>query len=81
MPLRRVELPVLQDMPKCRAWAGQLGQNAALPAPAPPLWTRRLDAVFLHPLWGPLIFLLVVMAVFQIDLLLARGRSWMACSR
>ena len=34
-------------------------------APAPPLWTRRLDAIFLHPVVGPLIFLLVVIGVFQ----------------
>ena len=27
--------------------------------------TRRLDAIFLHPIAGPLVFLLVVMAVFQ----------------
>ena len=29
------------------------------------MWTRRLDAVFLHPVAGPLIFVVVVMAVFQ----------------
>src|SRR6185312_7171710 len=34
-------------------------------APAPPIWTRRLDAIFLHPIAGPLVFLLVVIAVFQ----------------
>jgi ferrous iron transport protein B len=61
----RIELPVLQDIPKCRQWAQQVGTGAAYQAPAPPLWTRRLDAVFLHPLAGPLIFLLVVGAVFQ----------------
>ena len=39
--------------------------GASYQAPAPPLWTRRLDAVFLHPVAGPLIFALVVVAVFQ----------------
>src|SRR5262249_49224712 len=34
-------------------------------APAPPHWTRRLDAIFLHPIVGPLVFLLVVIGVFQ----------------
>jgi ferrous iron transport protein B len=59
------ELPVLQDVPKCRQWAGRVGTQAAYRAPAPPKWTRRLDAVFLHPIAGPLLFLLVVVAVFQ----------------
>jgi ferrous iron transport protein B len=59
------ELPVLQDIPKCRNWAASVGAKARYHAPAPPVWTRRLDAVFLHPLFGPLIFLVVVGAVFQ----------------
>jgi len=60
-----VELPVLDDVPRCREWAARIGQRAAYQAPAPRLWTRRLDAVFLHPVWGPLIFGAVVVAVFQ----------------
>lgn len=60
-----VELPVLQDVPACRQWARQVSHEADYRHPAPPLWTRRLDAVFLHPLGGPLIFLLVVALVFQ----------------
>ena len=64
-PPARVELPVLHDVPKCRQWAAKLGVRASYKAPAPPLWTRRLDAVFLHPVAGPLIFLAVVVAVFQ----------------
>jgi len=62
---RPVELPVLSDVPKCRAWAGRVGSKAAYLPPAPPKWTRRLDAVFLHPVAGPLIFAAVVIAVFQ----------------
>jgi ferrous iron transport protein B len=60
-----VELPVLQDIPKCRQWAARVGTRASYRPPAPPIWTRRLDAVFLHPVAGPLIFLGVVIAVFQ----------------
>ena len=62
---KRVELPILQEVPKCRQWAGRVGNKAAYHAPAPPIWTRRLDAVFLHPVLGPLVFLLVVEGVFQ----------------
>jgi ferrous iron transport protein B len=64
-PPPKIELPVLHDVPKCRQWAAQLGIRASYRAPAPPLWTRRLDAVFLHPIAGPLIFAAVVVAVFQ----------------
>jgi ferrous iron transport protein B len=64
-PPAKIELPVLQDVPKCRQWAAKIGVRASYQAPAPPLWTRRLDAIFLHPLAGPLIFLAVVIAVFQ----------------
>jgi ferrous iron transport protein B len=59
------ELPVLHDVPKCRQWAGSVGTQARYHAPLPPAWTRRLDAVFLHPVAGPLIFLAVVYGVFQ----------------
>jgi ferrous iron transport protein B len=64
-PPVRIELPVLQDLPKCRQWAANLGVRASYRAPAPPLWTRRLDGVFLHPVGGPLVFAAVVIAVFQ----------------
>ncbi len=61
----RLELPVLQDIPQCRRWAHDVGSGAAYRAPAPPIWTRRLDAVFLHPVGGVLIFLVIVAGVFQ----------------
>jgi ferrous iron transport protein B len=59
------ELPILQDVPKCREWAGRVGTEAKYRAPIPPAWTRRLDRLFLHPVFGPLIFLVVVAAVFE----------------
>jgi ferrous iron transport protein B len=64
-PQPRVELPVLPNLPARRRWAGRVGLQAGYTAPAPPEWTRRLDRVFLHPILGPLIFLVVVLAVFQ----------------
>ncbi len=60
------ELPVLQDVPKCRAWATRVSGHAAYRAPIPPKWTRRLDTLFLHPIAGPAIFALVVLSVFQV---------------
>ena len=61
-----MDLPVLQDVPKCREWAGRMGQGARYRPPAPPQWTHRLDSVFLHPVAGPVVFAVVVLAVFQI---------------
>ncbi len=60
-----LQLPVLQDVPKCRQWAMQVGRGSSYQSPAASLWTRRLDAVFLHPVAGPLVFALVIVAVFQ----------------
>jgi ferrous iron transport protein B len=62
----RVELPVIQNIPQCRAWAAKVGNQSKYQAPAPPLWTRRLDRIFLHPVGGPLLFLAVIVTVFQI---------------
>jgi ferrous iron transport protein B len=84
------ELPILHDVPKCRQWAGRVGSQASYHAPAPPKWTRRLDAVFLHPVAGPLLFLAVVVAVFQsifsvatpaqnaVDWLIQHSGNWVA---
>ena len=60
-----LDLPVLADIPKCRQWAVGMSDKAGYSQPAPPVWTRRLDSVFLHPVAGPIIFLFVVVAVFQ----------------
>jgi len=57
--------PVLQDFPQCRKWARQLGRRIDFRQPIPSVWTRRLDDIFLHKVWGPLIFVIVVGAVFQ----------------
>jgi len=58
-------LPILQDLPQCRKWANQLSCRVDYQRPLPSIWTRRLDDIFLHKLWGPLIFVIVVGAVFQ----------------
>jgi len=59
-----VELPVLNNVPQCREWAVKVSRDT-WKSPRPSPWSRRLDGVFLHPLWGPLVFLAVVVAVFQ----------------
>ena len=61
----RIELPILQDVPGRRHWAGRMSSLSGYRAPAPPLWTRRIDSVALHPIAGPILFAFVVLAVFQ----------------
>src|SRR5271166_3800436 len=60
-----VELPVIGNTRSVREWAVRVGENANYRRPAAPVWTRRLDNVFLHRVWGPVIFAGVVIAVFQ----------------
>jgi len=62
---RPVQLPVLQDLPACRQWATRVASDARYSRPAPQVWTQRLDSLFLHPLAGPAVFVLVVLFVFQ----------------
>ena len=59
------ELPILHDLRDCRQWAEQINIESNYRKPLPPVWTRRLDAIYLHRLWGPLIFLAVVIGIFQ----------------
>ena len=61
----RVELPVLNDVRGRRQWAGRMSAISGYQAPAPPLWTRRIDDVALHPVFGPILFAVVVLLVFQ----------------
>jgi ferrous iron transport protein B len=64
--LRPVQLPVLQTPAACRTWASQVTTRTGYQSPAASIWTQRLDSVLLHRLAGPLIFLAVVFAVFQV---------------
>ena len=61
-----MQLPVLQNAASCHQWASQVSSRTKYKAPNSPDWTRRLDAVLLHKIWGPLIFLAVVIGVFQV---------------
>jgi ferrous iron transport protein B len=61
----RIELPVLNNLASCRKWSGDVSDRSGYTRPSPPEWTYRLDRILLHPVLGPLVFLLVVIAVFQ----------------
>jgi ferrous iron transport protein B len=60
-----LELPVVGNTRSTREWAVRVGEKAKYRRPATPIWTRRLDAIFLHRVWGAVIFAVVVIAVFQ----------------
>jgi ferrous iron transport protein B len=60
-----MELPVVGSTRSVREWAVRVGENANYRRPATPIWTKRLDDVFLNRTWGPVIFTVVVIAVFQ----------------
>ena len=59
-------LPVLQNPVSCRKWSAQVTEVADYRHPSSPIWTIRLDRILLHRAWGPLVFLAVVIAVFQV---------------
>jgi ferrous iron transport protein B len=42
-----------------------MAADSAYRPPVAPIWTQRLDSVFLHRFLGPAVFLMVVVAVFQ----------------
>ncbi len=58
-------LPVVGSTRGYREWAVRVGENAKYRRPATPVWTQRLDSLFLHRIWGSVIFAVVVIAVFQ----------------
>jgi len=62
-------IPVIKaansDVVKCREWACTVTQNSSYRKPIPSAWTRRLDNVILDKRYGPIIFAVVVVAVFQ----------------
>ncbi len=62
----RIELPVMGNPRSYRQWAHGVSTRTKYKAPLSNAWTKRIDGVLLHKIWGPLIFLAVVFAVFQV---------------
>ena len=56
---------VVNDVVRCREWACTVAQNSSYRKPIPSGWTKRLDGLVLDKRWGPMIFAVVVIAVFQ----------------
>ncbi len=62
----RVELPVLGNAASTHNWAAQVSRRTGYQAPLSAANTHKIDNVLLHRIWGPLLFLLVVMGVFEV---------------
>ncbi len=85
-------LPVVDAFAARRRLVKQVVEAADFVPPGPSPMTERLDSVFLHRFWGPLLFLGVVLLVFQsiftwavplmdgIDWLIVTSGDWLAAT-
>lgn len=62
---REGALPMIEAFAQRQRHVREATRAAQYRPPGPPTLTERLDAVFLHPVWGILVFLAVVVLVFQ----------------
>ncbi len=58
-------LPVVGNAASTYTWAAQVSRRTGYRAPLSAENTRKIDNLLLHRIWGPLLFLLVVIAVFE----------------
>jgi ferrous iron transport protein B len=59
-------LPVLGNAASAHTWAAQVSRRTGYRAPLSVEGTRKIDNVLLHRFWGPLLFLVVVVGVFEV---------------
>ncbi len=70
-----VELPVIGNAASTHNWAAQVSRRTGYQAPLSAANTRKIDNVLLHRFWGPLLFLLVVVGVFEVVFALGQPLS------
>ena len=61
-----LELPVVGNAASAHTWAAQVSRRTGYRAPLSVEGTRKIDNVLLHRIWGPLLFLVVVVGVFEV---------------
>jgi ferrous iron transport protein B len=59
-------LPVLGNAASAHNWAAQVSRSTGYHAPLSVEGTRKIDDILLHRIWGPLLFLVVVVGVFEV---------------
>jgi ferrous iron transport protein B len=70
-----VELPVIGNAASTHNWAAQVSRRTGYQVPLSAANTRKIDNVLLHRFWGPLLFLLVVVGVFEVVFALGQPLS------
>ena len=63
---QRLTLPVLGNALSTHKWAAQISRRTGYRAPLSAESSRKLDNILLHRIWGPLLFLVVVIGVFEV---------------
>jgi ferrous iron transport protein B len=61
-----LSLPVLGNAASAHTWAAQVSRRTGYHAPLSVQGSRKIDDVLLHRFWGPLLFLVVVVGVFEV---------------
>jgi ferrous iron transport protein B len=61
-----LELPVLGNAASAHTWAAQVSRRTGYQAPLSAENSRKIDNILLHRIWGPLLFLVVVVGVFEV---------------
>jgi ferrous iron transport protein B len=59
-------LPVVGNAASAHSWAAQVSRSTGYRAPLSVEGTRKIDNILLHRIWGPLLFLVVVVGVFEV---------------
>jgi ferrous iron transport protein B len=59
-------LPVVGNAASTHSWAAQVSRRTGYRAPLSVESTRKIDNILLHRIWGPLLFLVVVVGVFEV---------------
>jgi ferrous iron transport protein B len=63
---RPLALPVVGNAASAHNWAEQISRRTGYRAPLSVEGTRKIDNILLHRIWGPLLFLVVVIGVFEV---------------
>ena len=89
---RGVALPMMDAFAARRRRIREVVASAGFVPPGPSSHSERLDGIFLHRVWGPLVFLGVVILVFQsiftwavplmdaVELLITTSGAWVAAT-
>ena len=59
-------LPVIGNAASTHTWAAQVSRRTGYRAPLSAESSRKIDNLLLHRIWGPLLFLAVVIGVFEV---------------